>query len=206
MIYDLRHCYKLDNGSERYENGAGSAPLSTGLVDDHRPCSAKSIQTSQTLRKERGSKRPLDNDLGRRADARQPKKVRSLNVSILPLLRCSVISYHRSYYCTTSYKSRRKEQGVDEKYTAVHRVSPALDAAPTRSTHGLHATHTSRQCLQGSLLKKTHQPFTRRARQIKASGSFVVRKLAMRHALATVASSPYQISHIFEAPTQASKR
>ena len=84
-------------------------------------------------------------------------------------------------------------------------VSPALAAAPTRSTHGLHAILTSRQCLQGSLVKKTHQHFTRRARQIKASGSFVVRNRAIRHALATVASSPYQISHSFEAPTQASK-
>ena len=112
LIYDLRHCYEIDEGSERYENGAGSAPWSTGLVDGHRPCSAKSIQSRiQTLRKERGSKRPLDNDLGR-ADARQPTKGRSLNVSILPLLRCSVSFYLVPQELQLYYVLREPEEGA----------------------------------------------------------------------------------------------
>ena len=54
LIYDLRHRYKLYEGSERYENGAGSAPWSTYMVDDHRPCDAEYPNQRSNVAKRKG--------------------------------------------------------------------------------------------------------------------------------------------------------
>ena len=142
----------------------------------------------------------MGNSSSRYADARQPKKGRSLNVQTSPLSRCSGFSYYRSYFCTTSYASRRKEH---EKYTPGCRVSPALQTGTSEDVDGLHAIHTSRQRVDQTVLKKKHQHSTHRPPQTKVSGTYAVRNLATRQVLATPASSPSGTSEIVQLLTQA---
>ena len=157
------------------------------------------------MRNPRHRKRPLRNYSSRWADARQPKKRISLNVSTPPSFRYSVSSYYRSYFCITSYASWRKEQGMDEKCPTVRRASPALEAATTLSMDGLHATHTSPQCVDQTVSKKKQPHSTHRPPQTKANGRCFVRYFTTRQVLVTPASSPCNTSHIVQLLTQAIK-
>ena len=151
------------------------------------------------MRNPRRRKRPLGNSSSRGADARQPKKRRSLNLSTSPLFRCSRFSF---YLCTISHASRRKKQGVDEKYTPGCRVSPALKIATTLNMDVLHAIHTSRQPVDQVFLNK-HQHSMRRPPQTTVSGRCVVRLFVTRQVLATPASSPSHTSKIVQILTEA---
>ena len=90
------------------------------------------------------------------------------------------------YYCAI-FPTRAYGRSKGCMRVTRHRISPALSASPIWITDGLHDLHIYITTRRRAKLRKKHQHSTFPAPNNQASDSCVVRNLATRHALATVA-------------------